>query len=145
MLTGLAVYAGLLIILYSVYFFKILQGDAQGFEFELMKTLAEWMINRGPASRWQLWLLYILSILLEGFYFFLVFYLLGNPVIKIFSIFFASFEALHLLLVGSNLSRFFRGKIPLKNIFSWPVERSSAGLFFTHGLLVLINIFFYPL
>ncbi|HWP95962.1 MAG TPA: hypothetical protein VN426_03860 [Syntrophomonadaceae bacterium] len=145
MLICLEVSAGLLLILYSIYFFKILKGDPLDFEIELMKSLAEWMINRGPASRWQLWMLYFLSILLEAGYFFLVFSLMNNMFIRMFSMFFAGFEVFHLFLVGANLNRFFRGKIPLKHIFSWPVERCSAVLFFTNTMLVLVNVFFYPL
>lgn len=145
MLTGLEIFAGVLLLLYSIYFFKIIKGDPQEFEFELMKSLAEWMINRGPASRWQLWMLYFLSILLEAVYFSLIFLLMGNMFIRVFSIFFASFEVFHLFLVGANLNRFFRGKIPLKHIFSWPVERSSAVLFFTNTMLILVNMFFFPL
>lgn len=140
---GLAIFAGILFILYFFYFFHIIRGEPQGFELELIKTLAEWMINRGKASRWQLWLLYLASALLEGLYFALVFALMANPVIRSFSIFFVSFEAMHLALVGINLARFFGGRIPLKKLFTWPVERTSAVLFFTHSMLVLINIFFF--
>lgn len=139
---GLAVLAGLLLLLYSIYFYHIMKGHPQGFELELIRALAEWMINRGPASRWQLWMLYLCSLILEVFYFSLVFYLLNNAVIKMFTIFLVSFEVLHLGLVGVNLSRFFGGSIPLKNFLNWPMERSSAVLFFTHTLLVVINIIY---
>ncbi|MEN6392066.1 MAG: hypothetical protein ABFD04_16745 [Syntrophomonas sp.] len=139
---GLALLAGLLLLLYSIYFYHIMKGHPQGFELELIKALAEWMINRGPASRWQLWMLYLLSLALEIFYFCMVFYLLNNSVIKMFTIFLASFEALHLGMVGVNLSRFFGGSMPLKKLLNWPIERTSAILFFTHTLLVIINIIY---
>lgn len=139
---GLAVFAGLLLLLYSFYFYHIIKGQPQGFELELMKALAEWMINRGPASRWQLWMLYLFSLILEIFYFSMVFYLLNNAVIKGFTIFLATYEALHLGLVGVNLSRFFGGSMPLKKLLNWPIERTSAVFFFTHTLLVIINILY---
>lgn len=139
---GLAILAGLFLLLYSVYFYHIIRGQPQGFELELIKALAEWMINRGPASRWQLWMLYLLSLILEIVYFSMVFYLLNNAVIKMVSIFFVSFEVLHLGLVGVNISRFFAGHMPLKKLLNWPIERTSAVLFFTHALLVFMNIFY---
>lgn len=139
---GLAAFAGLLLLLYSVYFYHIMKGRPQEFEIELVRALAEWMINRGPASRSQLWMFYVLSLILEIIYFSLVFYLLNNAVIKLFTIFLASFEALHLGMVGINLSRFFGGSMPLKNLLNWPIERTSAVLFFTHTLLVVINIIY---
>lgn len=139
---GLALFAGLLLVLYSVYFYQIMKGNPQGFELELIKALAEWMINRGPAIRWQLWMFYLLSLVLEIVYFSMVFYLLNNAVIKMFTIFLASFEALHLGLVGLNLSRFFGGSMPLKKLLNWPIERTSAVFFFTHTLLVIINIIY---
>lgn len=142
MIIGLALFAGLFLLLYSVYFYHIMKGHPQGFELELIKALAEWMINRGPASRWQLWMLYLLSLVLEIIYFCMVFYLLNNVVIKMFTIFLASFEALHLGLVGINLSRFFGGAMPIKKLLNWPIERTSAVLFFTHTLLVIINIIY---
>ena len=143
MLASLAAFAGLLMVVYSIYFFNVLKGAPRAFEMQMLKALAHWMIARGPSSRRLVWLYYLLTIILEFVYFGMVFYLLSNPVIRIFSMFVVSFEILHVLLVGYNLSRFFGGHIPLKSLLKWPVERASAMLFFTHTFLVLINIVFY--
>ncbi len=143
MLMGLAAFAGFLMLVYFVYFINVIKGAPQVFEMQLLKTLAQWMISRGPSSRRLIWFYYLLTLVMEFAYFAMVFYLLDNPVIRVFSMFMVSFEILHVLLVGYNLSRFFGGHIPLKNLLRWPVERASAMLFFTHTFLVLINIIFY--
>lgn len=143
MLMSLAVFAGLLMVIYFIYFFNILKGAPQAFEMQMLKALAQWMITQGPSSRRLIWIYYLLAMIFEFIYFAMVFYLLSNPVIRMFSMFVVSFEILHVLLVGFNLSKFFGGQIPLKALLRWPVERASAMLFFTHTFLVLINIFFY--
>jgi len=70
----------------------------------------------------------------------LVILIVANPVMLGFTVLFAAFELLHLLVLGLAFKRFFQGQKVLKEVFNWKMERSSALLFFTYSLLVLINL-----
>ncbi len=133
----LGLMAGILFIMYSIYAIRIIRGNPQVFELELLKSLAAWMITRGAGARMQIWLMIIVSIMLEITYFLLVIITISNPVMLVFTGFFAGFEAIHLFLVSLTFSRFFQGKLLLKDVFNWKVERISALLFFTHTFLVI--------
>ncbi|HZK43715.1 MAG TPA: hypothetical protein VFC73_05435 [Syntrophomonadaceae bacterium] len=139
----LGVLAGMIFISYSYYFFKTMIGKPEEFEYELLKTLAAWMVEKGSKSRQQLWMLFFLSLILEIFYFALVFINIEQPVLLIITCLFAGFEAFHLFIIGRALNKFFSGAAMLKDIFNWKIERTSALIFFTHSLLVLVCLIFY--
>lgn len=140
---ALGLIAGTLIFLYSFYFIRIIKGEPEGFELELLQALADWMIQKGASSRGQLWLMLLLAFLLELLYFLLVFSVVKNLFLLMFTGFFIAVESYHLISFGYSLGRFFRGDIKLKHLFNWRWERFSAILFFTHSLLVLIHIIIY--
>jgi len=141
MTMALGIFAGLLLLLYSIYFIRIIKGKPQAFEIELLKSLAYWMVQKGRASKVQLWLMYLLSLIIELSYFILVFSLIANPFMQIFTAMLAGVESYHLLLVGISFKRFFASKTMITQLFNWRMERMSAVLFFTHSLLVLITLF----
>jgi hypothetical protein len=85
----------------------------------------------------------ILTVAFEAGYFFLVFYLINNIVIQYLSCFVAGTEIFHLIAAIINFYRFFQGRIVLKDIFNWHIERISAILLFTHALLVLSVLIFF--
>ncbi|NLB87866.1 MAG: hypothetical protein GX790_01370 [Syntrophomonadaceae bacterium] len=139
----LGVLAGIIFISYAFYFYKIIIGKPEEFEYELLKSLAAWMVSNGKKSKSQLWLLLFLSVVIELVYFLLVFTNISQPVLIIMTSFFAGVEAVHLLTVGRALNKFFAGKAMLKDIFNWKLERISALFFFTHSLLVMISLIFF--
>ncbi len=137
------VFAIIIFLTYSFYFVKIILGKPEEFEYDLLKSLAAWMVSKGSRSRPQLWLLLFLSIILEIFYFTLVLTSIDQPVLIIITSFFAGVEAVHLTTVGISFNKFFSGQLLLKDMFNWKVERLSGLLFFTHSLLVMICLAFY--
>jgi len=139
---SLAVFAGILFIIYSFYFIKIIKGSPEEFESEMMQGLAAWIISRGAKAKGQLWGMLFISILAETAYFILAFLTLDNLFMILFTCFFAGYELLHLLLLTYNLAGFFAGRLKLKEIFRWKAERFSALLFFTHSMLVIIVLSF---
>jgi len=139
----LGILAATIMFFYSFYFVKIITGQPEGFELELLQSLGQWMIRRGTRSYRDLWLLLVLSGLLELTYFLVVFLVIDNFIILMITWFFLGFELLHLFNVSLSLGRFFRGGIKLKHLFNWRLERISALLFFTYSLLVLISIILY--
>lgn len=139
----LATIAGSIILVYSFYFGRIIKGNPQNFEIELLKALADWMINRGPSSKNKLWGMLFLTVVFEAGYFLLAFILINNMVMQFLSGFVAGTELFHLVAAVINFRRFFQGKIVLKDIFNWSLERISALLLFTHALLVLAIIIFF--
>lgn len=143
MVIALATIAGSILLVYSLYFGKIINGSPQIFELELLKALADWMINRGTASKKQLWVMFLLTAAFETGYFLLVFILIKNIVIQYLSCFVIGSEIFHLVVASINFRRFFRGKIVLKDVFNWYIERISAVLLFTHALLVLAVLIFF--
>lgn len=139
----LGVFAGLLFLIYAVYFFQIVKGKPEEFELELMKALAAWMVSRGTRAKGQMWLMLLLSALLELTYFILVFNIMNNDFMILFTSFFVGYEMFHLFIVSLGLSRFFKGQLKLKNIFKWKAERFSAILFYTHSMLVIATLLFF--
>lgn len=139
----LGVLAGVLFLTYSYYFYKIMLGKPEDFEVELLKSLASWMVSNGSKSRSQLWMIYGISIILEIFYFVLVFTTIKHPVLLVITSFFIGIEFIHLAIIGRSFQKFFSGQIILKSLFNWKMERISALLFFTHSFLVLVCLIFY--
>ncbi|NLU50931.1 MAG: hypothetical protein GXX09_11130 [Syntrophomonadaceae bacterium] len=140
MQAALAVMAVLILLVYSVYFYNIIRSRPERFEALMLTSLAEWMIATKQAARRNLTWMLLVTVLLEVAYFSLVFIVSENLVFWVISGLFAAFEVFHLLGVTMAMNRFFRGLIPLKQLFNWKVERTSAWLFFTHALLVLIQL-----
>lgn len=136
----LGIMAGIIFVVYSLYFVRIIKGEPQVFELELLKSLAAWMIERGRASKTQLWLMYFLSLLLEIIYFILSFYLLTNPVLRLVTAAFVGVEVYHMSMIAVYFRRFFAGKTMISQLFNWPLERISATFFFTHSFLVLVSL-----
>ena len=139
----LGVMAGSIFLLYSVYFYKIIKEEPYAFELELLKSLANWMIAIGARSRIYLWIMLWASVLLEAFYFYLTLTQINNPVIAMLTFMFIPVEIFHLSRMGVAFHRFFQGQYLLRQVFSWPLERFSAGLFFTHSLLVVTTLLFF--
>ncbi|MBC7075808.1 MAG: hypothetical protein H5T98_07030 [Syntrophomonadaceae bacterium] len=136
----LGIIAGIIFVAYSVYFFKIMKGEPQEFEKEIVKILAEWIVEKKTAAKTQIGFLIFASLAAEILYFLLVFLVMTNPVIIGFTVFFAVIEMLHIVKISTAFHRFFKGIIKLKDVFNWRLERISAMFFFTHSLLVLCSI-----
>ena len=135
--------AGMIFLLYSVYFYKIVKEEPYAFELELLKSLANWMIATGARSRGYLWIMLWASVLVEAFYFYLTLTQIPNPVITILTFMFIPIEVFHLSRMGLAFHRFFQGQYLLRQVFSWPLERFSASLFFTPSLLVAVTLLFF--
>jgi len=136
----LGILAGCILAIYSVYFIRIIKGSPQEFEAEMLKAFAAWAVSRGAAMRGQIRLMLLSSVVLEAVYFILVFTVISNPAMLIFTAFFVGVEIVHLWMVSSTFYQFFRGKIMIKEIFNWRMERISAVLYFTHCFLVLFSL-----
>lgn len=132
--------AGCIIILYSVYFIRIIRGQPENFEQELLNSLANWMIEKGSKSQLHVWAMFLLSLVFELSFFLAVFLSIDNLLMAVFTISFATFEMFHLFILGFSFRRFFQGRKVLKELFNWKLERSSAILFFTYSLLLIINL-----
>lgn len=143
MTISLWLFALFLFFTYAFYFLKIIWGKPEEFEYELLKSLANWMVSRGKKSRPQLWLLLFISILLEVAYFSLVLTTITSPALIIMTSFFIGVEVIHLTMVGISFNKFFAGKKVVKDIFNWKIERLSGILFFTHAFLVMICLAFF--
>ncbi len=139
----LVILAGLICLLYTSYFVRIIKGDPQGFEVEMIKALAEWIITKGAVSKAYIWALFLLSLLGELIYFWLTLVLISNPVMMSLTVLFIAIEGYHLSRIAFSLNRFFTGRALLSQIFTWRVERASAILFFTHSFLVLAILIFF--
>lgn len=137
MVIMLGIMAGLIFLLYSVYFIHIIKGDAEHLERQMLKSLADWIIRKKAATRAYIWAMFAGSVLVEAVYFYLTLVWIQNPVMLSLTGLFILFEIYHLLGLGFNLAGFFRGQRLLSQIFNWGLERSSAILFFTHAFLVL--------
>jgi len=139
----LAVYAGTIMLLYSVYVANILIGKASRFELSLMDYYLQWVVANGQNSRGKMWLMILCSFFIEFAYLFLALYLIDNSTLIFLSIFLLTFELLHAGSVVLAFRQFFKNERPFKNLFNWRLERTSALFLFTHTLLVLSNIFFF--
>ncbi len=140
MTMALGFFAGLLLMLYSLYFIRIIKGNPKDFEIELMKAMAQWMVQRGRSSKGQIWLMYLMSLMIEVIYFIMVFTLIANPFIQFFTVMLAGVESFHFSSTAVSFKRFFASQTTISQLFNWSMERMSAVLFFTHSLLVLITL-----
>lgn len=134
--------AVMIFLLYSIYFIKIIKGNPQGFELEILRALANWIIAKGASSKTNIWAIFYGSLLGELFYFYLTLVRLENPVMRVLTAILIFIEIFHLIRLAVNFQRFFSGKYLLSQIFNWQVERASATIFFTHSSLVLIILYF---
>lgn len=139
----LGIMAGLIVLLYSAYFIKIIKGNPQGFELEILRSLADWIISKGASTKTYIWAMFSVSLLGEAIYFYLTLSLIQNPVMRILTILIITLEIYHLTRIAVSLNRFFTGKYLLSQIFNWWLERTSAALFFTHSLLVLAVLLYF--
>ena len=139
----LGIFAGSILFFYSFYFVRIIRGNPESFEGELLQALANWMVQKGSKVRGHLWMMLLLSFSLELLYFVLVFAVIKNLALLIFTGLFVMIEIYHLTSFGLSLTRFFRGDTKLKHLFNWRLERFSALIFYTHSLLVLVSIIVY--
>jgi hypothetical protein len=139
----LGIMASLIFLLYSIYFIKIIKGEPQDLELEVIRSLADWIIVKRAATKTYLWAMLGGSLLAEALYFYLVLVLIPNPTLRILTGIFIPVEIFHLTRLALSLNWFFTGKYLLSQIFNWRLERFSALLFFTHSFLVLVIMFFF--
>ncbi|MDD2621262.1 MAG: hypothetical protein PHC92_11415, partial [Syntrophomonadaceae bacterium] len=139
---SLGIYAGVIFALYSIYFAKIIKGKPEEFELDMMKSLANWMIATGVKSQAQIWLMLGSSLILEAAYFYLVLTIISNTFLLYFTWLFIGIEIVHILSLFIAFYLFFHTRLLLKDIFKWRLERTSALLFFTHSLLLIINLIY---
>ena len=139
----LGIMAVIIFLLYSVYFIMIINGSHKGFELEILRSLAEWIIVKGSSTKTYIWAMFSGSLLAELFYFYLTLVRIQNPVIIILTVIIIVIEIYHFTLIAVGLKRFFTGRDLLSQIFNWRVERASTILLFTHSFLVLIILSFY--
>ncbi|MGI6452281.1 MAG: hypothetical protein ACOX0E_02175 [Syntrophomonadaceae bacterium] len=136
----LVIFAGVIFLSYSFYFYHIIIGTPWKFESELIRAFGEWLETKAERARKYIQLLVVLSIIFEIVYFMLVFKVIDNSVMLRISAFFAGFEAFHLTRIGINFDRYFKNELALANVFNWRIERISAGLFFNHSLFTVIVV-----
>ncbi len=132
-----------LFLVYSLYFSQIIRGQASQFERDLLKAFAAWMVERGPDVKRLIWLMALLSFVVEVAYFVLVFVVIKNVAMQYITSFFAGLESFHALLTIVNFRNFFGGFTKMGQMFNWKMERISAVFFFTHTLLVIIILIYY--
>lgn len=140
---SLGIMAGIIFFTYSLYFSRIIKGNPQEFEMDILQALGGWIIARGVASRRTLWMMLLVSIIIEVLYFCLALLVINNLAMQFMTGLAIGLESFHMGYMGWNLARFFRGKIALKELFDWRLERMSALLFFTHSFLVLVFLIAY--
>jgi hypothetical protein len=140
----LGIIAIIIWLIYLIYFVQIIKGSPQAFELELLRSLADWIISQGANSKKLLWIVLGASIGIEILYFCLTLRIVSNPFLINLTFLIILFEIYHLFLIIVNLQRFFSGRFLLGQIFDWRVERSSACLFFTHTLLVIVVLISTP-
>lgn len=143
MTLALGLTAAVLFLLYSWYFIRIIKGKPQSFELELLKSLAQWMVQKGPASKGRMWLMYWVSMLIEAGYLGMAYLTLDNPFMHYFTITVILLEIYHLMWLGFSFRRFFKGRKPVSQLFNWPLERWSALTLFSYSLLLLIALAFF--
>lgn len=139
----LGIFAGIILFGYSLYFGQIIKGGQQEFEQEMLTVLAGWIADTGAEAKKIVWILVILSVAMEIAYFTLTVLIVDNLLLLAFTGAFILLETLHLFSLITNFIRFFAGRIVLKQLFIWRVERISAMLFFTHSFLLLADIIFF--
>lgn len=139
----LGIMAVIILLLYSIYFIKIINGSHQGLELEILRSLANWIIIKGASTKAYIWAMFCGSLLGELLYFCLTLICIKNPAIMILTAIIILTEMYHFILIAVGLNRFFAGKYLLSQIFNWRVERASTILLFTHSFLVLTVLSFY--
>lgn len=139
----LGIMAVIIFLLYSIYFYKIIVGNPQDLEVEILRSLADWIIVKGISSKNYIWIMFFASLLGEILYFCLTLAYIPNPVMRILTVLLIFGEIYHLTGLAVSLNRFFHGKNLLSQIFNWRVERVSAALFFTHAFLVMVIMIIY--
>ncbi|HRX21997.1 MAG TPA: hypothetical protein P5273_09790 [Syntrophomonadaceae bacterium] len=144
MTLALGITAAALFLLYSWYFIRIIKGNPRLFELELLKSLARWMVQKGPASKGRMWLMYWSSLLIEAGYLGMAYITLGNPFMHYFTITVMLLEIYHLIWLGFSFKSFFAGRRPVGKLFNWNLERLSALTLFSYSLLLLITLAFFP-
>lgn len=135
----LGLIAAAILIIYSIYFVKIIKGDPREFELDLLNALTNWLQE---SQTGMLWMLLWASAFFEMIYFGLVFVILSNPVTLALTAMIIILEIWHLVVIYINLRNFFAGHISSAGIFNWKLERISAMGFFTHSLIVLLTLLF---
>jgi len=143
MQTALGFMAVIIILLYSFYFIRIIKGNPQGIELEILRGLADWIIFKGESSKTYIWAMFGGSLLGEVLYFYLTLVHIQNPVMIILTAILIIIEIVHLTRIALGFNRFFSGKYLLSQIFNWRVERASATMFFTHSFLVIIILYLF--
>ena len=143
MTVALGLTAAVLFLLYSWYFIRIIKGKPQSFELEIMKALAQWMVQKGAASKGQMWLMYWLSLFIEVVYLGMAYLTLSNPFMHYFTVMVIAMEAGHLIWLGTSFRRFFAGKTLISQLFNWRLERMSALTLFSYSLLLLVTLVFF--
>lgn len=139
----LGITAAVLFLLYSWYFIRIIKGKPQSFELEILKSLAQWMVQTGPASKGRMWLMYWASLLIEVGYLGMAWLTVSNPFMHYFTITVIALESYHLLWLGLSFRQFFAGRKPVAKLFNWRLERMSALTLFSYSLLLLITLAFF--
>lgn len=140
---GLGIMAGIIFFAYSLYFTRIIKGNHEVFEMDLLQVLGNWMIEKGMSSRRIMWAILVVSVFIEVTYFGLALLLIDNLAMQFITGLVVGVESFHLAYMIRSFARFFGGKIVLKQLFSWRLERASAMLLFTHSFLVLVFLLAY--
>lgn len=135
--------AAVLFFLYSWYFIRIIKGKPQSFELELLKSLAQWMVQTGPASKARMWLMYWVSVLIEAVYLGMAYLTVNNAFMYYLTITVIALEVYHLLWLMLSFRHFFAGHKPVAKLFNWRLERISALTLFSYSLLLLITLIFF--
>lgn len=143
MALSLGLLALALCLTYSIYFYQIIRGQADEFERELLQAFAAWMMERGPTVKRLIWVLILITALVELGYFILVFMVISNQAMQYITAFFAGLECFHALLTVVNFRHFFAGHTKVGQVFNWRMERISGLCFFTHTLLVMSILVFF--
>ncbi len=139
----LGIIACLIFLLYSIYFIRIIKGTTRGFELEILRSLADWIIVKGASTRWHIWVMFWTSLLGEIIYIYLSLIYIPNPVMRVLTALLILMEIYHFIRIAIGLKRFFSGKYLLSQIFEWRLERASAIVVFTHSFLVLMVLAFF--
>lgn len=136
----LGIIAGIILLTYSIYFYKIIIGKPGDFEVSLLEALETWLMEKGSAAQPQMWLLIFISAVIEIIYFAMTFTLLTHPLMRFLTAFMVGEELYHLVIVSIRFKQFFKQQIEVSGIFNWSMERISAVMFFTYSFLVLTSL-----
>lgn len=139
----LGVFAAVIMLMYAVYFVKIIKGNPSDFELEMLDALEHWIWDSKKGAGFSLGMLLLLSIILEAVFFTLVVLVIHNPVVLVFTALMVAMESWHLGQVFRSIQKFKAGKIKAQDIFNWRLERISATGFFTYSLIVLVSLLFF--